>query len=96
MVLLNAHDLPHEVLAHFKDVPDDPQVIANNYAYHYEYSDGTKTVFTNGPSHFRSIDPDKIPHKISGPIGCDTAAILKELGYDDEKIKSMYEAGDIR
>ena len=94
--LLNAHDLPHEVLAHFKDVPNDPQVIANNYAYHYEYSDGTKTVFTNGPSHFRSIDPDKIPHKISGPIGCDTTAILKELGYDDEKIKSMYDEGDIR
>ena len=46
--------------------------------------------------NFRSIDPDTIPHKISGPIGCDTTAILKELGYDDEKIKSMYDEGDIR
>ena len=36
------------------------------------------------------------PHKISGPIGCDTTAILKELGYSDEKIRSMYDAGDIR
>lgn len=94
--LLDAHDLPHEVLAHFKDVPNDPQVIANNYAYHYEYSDGTKTVFTNGPAHFRSVDAAAIPHKISGPIGCDTAEILKELGYSEEKIQSLYAANDIR
>lgn len=94
--LLDAHDLPHEVLAHFKDVPNDPQVIANNYSYHYEYSDGTKTVFTNGPAHFRSVDPAEIPHKTSGPIGCDTAEILKELGYSEEKIQSLYAANDIR
>lgn len=94
--LLDAHDLPHEVLAHFKDLPNDPQVIANNYAYHYEYSNGTKTVFTNGPAHFRSVDAKAIPHKISGPIGCDTVAILKELGYSKEKIQSMYIDGDVR
>lgn len=94
--LLTAHDLPHDVLAHFKDVPEDPQVIANHYAYHYEYSDGTKTVFTNGPAHFQSVDPALIPHKISGPIGCDTAAILAELGYNEEEIHSLYAAGDVR
>ena len=94
--MLAARDLPHEVLAHFKDVPEDPQVIANHYAYHYEYSDGTKTVFTNGPVHFRSVDSKSIPHKISGPIGRDTSAILKELGYSEEKIRSMCDDGDIR
>ena len=94
--LLNDHDLPHEIVYHFKYVPEDPQVQANHYAYYYEYEDGTKTVFTNGPSHFRSIDPASIPCKTSGPIGCDTAEILQELGYSEDQIKAMYEAKDIR
>ncbi|MCI8510613.1 MAG: CoA transferase [Lachnospiraceae bacterium] len=94
--ILNEHDLPHEVVRHFKEVPYDPQVQANHYTYFHEYSDGTKTVFTNGPVHFGSIDPATIPCKESGAVGCDTAAILKELGYDDEKIAAMYEAKEIR
>lgn len=50
--VLEEHDLPHEVLRHFKDIPNDPQAIANHYVHNYEYSDGTKTVFINGPVHF--------------------------------------------
>ena len=94
--VLEEHDLPHEVLRHFKDVPDDPQVIANHYAYKYEYPDGTKTVFVNGPVHFGSVDPSKIPCKISGKIGRDTAQVLEELGYSKEQISSMYEKSEIR
>lgn len=94
--LLNDHDLPHEILYHFRDVPNDPQVIANHYVYPYEYADGTKTVFTNGPSHFRSIDPTSIPCKTSKPIGGDTEAILKELGYTEAQIRAMYDAKDVR
>lgn len=94
--LLSAHDLPHEIVYHFKDVPYDPQVQANHYTYFHEYSDGTKTVFTNSPVHFASVDPAKIPCRTSGPIGCDTAAILRELDYTEEQIDSMYQAGEIR
>lgn len=94
--LFTEHDMPHEVLRHFKDVPDDPQVQANYYTRKYEYSDGTKTVFTNGPVHFGSVDFTNIPCKISGKIGADTKEVLQELGYSKEKIASMYEAGDIK
>ena len=94
--LFEEHDLPHEVLRHFKDVPDDPQIIANNYGYKYEYKDGTKTFFSNGPVHFASVDPTTIPCKISGKIGCDTEDVLKELGYSNEEIKNMYVAKDIQ
>lgn len=94
--LLNAHDLPHEIVYHFKDVPYDPQVQANHYTYFYEYPDGTRTVFTNSPVHFASVDPAKIPCRTSGPIGCDTADILKELGYSEEQIQTMYQEGEIR
>ena len=89
--LFEAHDMPHEILRHFKDIPDDPQVQANHYAFRYEYSDGTKTVFVNGPVHFSSIDPSQIPCKISGPIGCDTLDVLTELGYSQDQIHSMYQ-----
>lgn len=94
--ILEEHDLPHEVLRHFKDVPNDPQAIANHYVHNYEYSDGTKTVFVNGPVHFASVDPKQFSYKISGPIGQDTAEVLKELGYSEEKIAEMYEAKEIR
>lgn len=94
--LLNIHDLPHEVVCHLKDVPYDPQVQANHYAYFHEYTDGTKTVFTNGPVHFASIEPTSIPCKTSGPIGCNTAEVLQELGYKHEQIKAMYNAKSIR
>lgn len=94
--LLEEHDLPHEVLRHFKDVPNDPQAQMNHYTFFYEYEDGTKTVFVNGPVHFRSVDPEKIPCRISGKIGRDTAEILSELGYTKNEIDSMYEAEQVR
>lgn len=94
--LLDAHDLPHEVLHHFKDVPYDPQVQANHYTYFHEYSDGTKTVFSNGPVHFGSIDPSAIPCRISGSIGRDTDEVLREIGYTDEQIHAMHQSEEIK
>ena len=94
--LLDENDLPHEVCYHFKDVPYDPQVKANNYAYIHEYSDGTKTVFTNAPVHFGSIDPFEIPCGTAGPVGCDSEEILEELGYGDEQRKALFEEGAVK
>lgn len=94
--LFEEHDLPHEVLRHFKDVPDDPQVIANNYGFKHEYKDKTKTFFANGPVHFGSIDPHTIPCKTSGKIGRDTEEVLKELGYSENEIKAMYAEKDVQ
>ena len=94
--ILEEHDLPHEVLRHFKDVPDDPQAIANHYVHKYEYSDGTKTVFVNGPVHFGSVDPEQFTYKISKEVGGDTAQVLEELGYTQEQIQSMYTENKIK
>ena len=94
--LFNEHDMPHEVLRHFKDVPYDLQAQVNHYTYFHEYPDGTKTVFTNGPVHFASVDPANIPCRVSGAIGRDTAQVLDALGYSSEKIAAMYEAKEIR
>lgn len=94
--LLDSHDLPHEVLYHYKDVPNDPQVQANHYTYFHEYSDGTKTVFSNGPVHFGSIDPSEIPCRISGAIGRDTDEVLKEVGYTEDQIHAMHQSEEIK
>lgn len=94
--LLEEHDLPHEVLRHFKDIPDDPQVQANHYAFPYEYPDGTKTVFINGPVHFGSVDPTKLPCRTSGPIGCDTDEVLVEYGYTAEQLTQLHAADVIK
>lgn len=94
--LLKAHDLPHEVVRHFKEVPYDPQVQANHYTFFHEYEDGTKTVFANSPVHFASIEPTEIPCRTSGPIGCNTREILGGLGYTEEQIDAMYETKAVR
>lgn len=69
---------------------------ANHYTYFHEYSDGTKTVFSNGPVHFGSIDPSAIPCRISGSIGRDTDEVLKEIGYTDEQIHAMHQSEEIK
>ena len=94
--LLEANDLPHEILRHFKDVPNDPQAIANDYVHNYTYSDGTKTVFVNGPVHFGSVDSSNLPYRISGKMGRDTAEVLAELGYNQEEIDAVYANGNVK
>ena len=94
--LFDKNDLPHEVCRHFKDVPYDPQVQANHYAYFHEYPDGTKTVFTNGPVHFGSVEPSGIPCREPGSIGRDSGEILKELGYTEEEVNGMFADGSAK
>ncbi len=94
--LFDENDLPHEVCRHFKDVPYDPQVKANRYAFIHEYPDGTKTVFTNGPVHFGTVDPEGIPCRTAGDIGRDSRQILEEMGYSAEEIASLAEAGIVK
>lgn len=94
--LLNEHELPHEPCYHMKDVPYDPQVVANNFAHIHEYEDGTKTVFANGPVHFASVAPHEITYGTSGEIGRDTDEVLREFGYSDEQLETLRENGFIK
>ena len=93
--LLEKADIAHERLQHFKDLPTDPQVLANNYMYEYTYEDGTKTVFANAPVHFGCIDHEHYRMRTSGPIGCDNDAVLREVGYTEEELVALRGAGAI-
>ncbi len=87
--LLTQADIAHERLQHFKDLPTDPQVLANHYMYEHTYPDGTKTVFANAPIHFGSIDHAQYRFRTSGPVGRDNEEVLLGLGYSPEELGSL-------
>lgn len=93
--LLTKADIAHERLQHFKDLPTDPQVLANHYMYEHTYEDGTKTVFANAPIHFGSIDHAHYRLRTSGPIGCDNDEVLHGVGYNDEELSALRASGAI-
>ena len=71
----------------------DPQAQANHYIQNYEYPDGIKTAFANGPVHFASVDPAGFTYETSKPIGADTKPVLEELGYAPDEIEALYAGG---
>ena len=95
-VLLMKADIAHENLQHFKDLPTDPQVLANEYLYEHTYEDGVKTVFVNAPIHFGSVDHKGYRFKTSRPIGSDTDEVLMQVGYTREEIDALHSDGAIR
>ncbi|MDO5043054.1 MAG: CoA transferase, partial [Slackia sp.] len=59
-----------------------------------EYEEFGKKALPMSPLRFDSAgDPPVI---LSKPIGYHTAEIMKNLGYDDEKIAAMEESGGIK
>ena len=93
--LLTKADIAHERLQHFKDLPTDPQVLANHYMYEHTYADGTKTVFANAPIHFGSIDHEHYQLRTSGPVGCDNDEVLLSVGYTAEELGALRSDGAI-
>lgn len=94
--LLTKADIPCERLQHFRDLPTDPQVLANHYLYEHTYEDGTKTVFANAPIHFGSIDYANYRFQTSGPIGCDNDEVLQGVGYTKEEMERLRAEGNIK
>ena len=87
--LLTKADIPHERLQHFRDLPYDPQVLANEYMYEHTYEDGTKTVFTNAPVHFSSVPYEGYVFKTSKAIGSDNDEVLAQNGFTAEQIAKL-------
>lgn len=91
---MEANDIAHEKLAHFKDVLKDEQAWANDFVQEYEYPCGEKSVVASTPVCFSSID--KLPFSHAGSVGADTRAVLKQLGYSDEQVEAMIAAGEVK
>jgi len=94
--LLNKADISHEIVQHFSDILQDPQVLANNYVVYHTYEDGTKAPFCPPPVHVGSIDYTQYELVESRPIGCDNDKYLAELGYSAEEIQALREKGAVK
>lgn len=89
--ILTENDIAFSRLRHFKEVSKDEQAWANGCFEEACYPDGTKTAIPMPPITFS--DYDRKPFAKTGPIGNDTDAVMKELGYDEAAIAEMRKAG---
>jgi len=87
-------DLTLVYMNHFSDVSTDEQAWANGYLENVEFRDGKTAVMPRSPLHMDSIG--EITTKIAPRIGTHTAEVLSELGYTQEQIEAMKQAGAIR
>lgn len=87
-------DLPLVRMNHFSDTTTDEQAIANGYVEKMQCPDGEVVMMPNSPIRMESVGELRtVPAPM---IGADTAEILTRLGYSEEQIASMEEAGAIR
>lgn len=86
--IFNAWDAPWELIARVEDLPDDPQVRANDMIFPMRIGDEQFRVVA-GPTAFDG-QPAQVGALASPAMGEHTAHYLRELGYDDAQI------GDLR
>lgn len=84
-------DLPVVRMNHFKDVSSDPQAWENGFLEHVTFRNGHVDVMPTSPIEMASANP--APTKPAEGIGADTAQVLRSLGYSDEQVSAMINAG---
>ena len=94
--LFSANSLACEIMMESQEVSRDPQAIENGYMIPVEYPDENHTtVMMPAPpvsfSEYRCRD-----YLPTGSIGEHTEEILTGLGYSEEEIAAMREAGEVR
>ena len=80
-------------MQHFADVSEDEQAWANEYLENVHFANGRTDVMPTSPIEMDSLGPIKT--KPAPAIGADTESILQNLGYSQEAIEQMRQAGTI-
>ncbi len=81
-------------LNHFRDVLTDEQAWANDYLQEYECTNGAKRVLPSSPVRLGSQGAFPLGKPIM--YGASNQEILTGLGYNEEEIAAMTEAGVFR
>ena len=85
--ILAEHDIPSELLVHFKDVCKDQQAWDNGAFDEVEYPDGAKVAMPAPPIVFPEFE--RKAFSVNQGVGEDTDEVLKSIGYGDEEIAAM-------
>ncbi len=91
LALSRSMDLPVVRVNHFKDVSSDSQAWENGYLEHVTFRNGHVDIMPSSPIEMGSANP--APTKPAEGIGANTAEVLSSLGYSDDQINAMLEAG---
>lgn len=92
--VLNANNVVFERMRHYKDIPDDPQVIANEYLREVMFRNGVSIKMPVVPLRFSGYDERE--WNIPGALACDTKQCLLEHGFSEEEIADLAEEKAIR
>lgn len=92
--ILTKEDIPHELAHHFKDVYKDSQARAMDAFDDVNYPEEVVTSIPRPPFEFSAYGRNEFQK--AGTIGADTCEVLKEIGYSDEQIRRMEQAGAIK
>jgi len=84
-----------EVMMESQEVSRDPQAIANGYVVPVEFPDEDHTTVMMPTPPVKFSEYERRPYQPTGVIGQDTVNILSEMGYSEEEIRAMQDAGDV-
>lgn len=85
-----------EVMMESQEVSKDPQAIENGYMVAVEYPDPDHTTVMMPTPPISFSQYDRRDYQPTGVVGQDTDAILLSLGYSEEEIQAMRDAGEIK
>ncbi|MDD7363464.1 MAG: CaiB/BaiF CoA-transferase family protein [Peptoniphilus sp.] len=82
-------DIPFSLAQNWEEILEDEQAWANDCFRKLEYPNGER-ILVNQPVRYTEMG--KTPYEKGPLIGEHTTEILKELGYEDDKIKDLYDS----
>lgn len=88
---LRDNDIPHAILTNIPELLESEQAWDNKYLRKYVNSEGDTFVEAQSPAKFGGVT--EAPREAAPLLGQQTSFYLKQLGYTDEQIQAMLDAG---
>ncbi|MBR3398041.1 MAG: CoA transferase [Lachnospiraceae bacterium] len=88
--ILTENDIPHSVAQSWEEVLEDEQAWATDVFYNMEYPTGNTRALVRQPVFIGDDLPD---YKMAPLLGEHSEEILSALGYGEEEMKKLHEAG---
>jgi len=90
---LKAHDIPCSLVSNYKDVANDPQLLANGTFL--DVADPRLGKFRTVDSPIRIDGQEKVKPSAAPELGQHSVQVLESLGFDEQDIQDYIERGVI-